>query len=136
MAEKLIDLQWTIAAARSRSGSERRWETALMPRRRYEILLPAEFNDERLVADACPLCVPASLAEVSDTFGAFTFRPDVALGSWTADGMRYDDRLFVLTVDVDDTAEHRAWIAHFKSHLLERFEQLEIYVTSYLIDIH
>src|SRR6478735_10255428 len=85
-----------------------------MTKRRYEILLPAEFNDGRLVADACPLCIPDSLAEVSDTFGAFTFRPDVALGSWTASGMRYDDQLFLLAVDVDDTAEHRAWIAHFK----------------------
>jgi len=107
-----------------------------MTKRRYEILLPAEFNDGRLVADACPLCIPDSLSEVSDTFGAFTFRPDVALGSWTEDGMRYDDRLFLLRIDVEDTAEHRAWIAHFKSHLLKRFEQLEIYVTSYPIDLH
>ena len=107
-----------------------------VPKRRYEILLPAEFNDGRLVADACPLCIPDSLSEVSDTFGAFTFRPDVALGSWTTAGMRYDDQLFLLSIDVEDTAEHRAWIAHFKSHLLERFQQLEIYVTSYPIDLH
>jgi hypothetical protein len=74
-----------------------------MTKRRFEILLPTEFNDGRLVADACPLCIPDSLSEVSDTFGAFTFRPDVALGSWTFGGMRYDDRLFLLSVDVEDT---------------------------------
>jgi hypothetical protein len=108
-----------------------------MRTRRYEILLPAEFNDGRLVADACPRCLPDSLAEVAGTFGAFTFRPDVAIGSWTADDhRRYDDRLFLLSVDVEDTVEHRAWIAHFKAHLLERFEQLEIYVTSYPLDVH
>jgi hypothetical protein len=107
-----------------------------MEKRRYEILLPAEFNDGRLVADACPLCIPDSLAEVVETFGAFTFRPDAALGSWTAGDHRYDDRLFSLIVDVDDTQDHRAWIAHLKSHLLQRFEQLEIYVTSYPIEIH
>ena len=46
-----------------------------MTKRRYEILLPAEFNDGRLVADACPLCIPDSLSEVSD--------PDPWLGrSW------------------------------------------------------
>ena len=50
--------------------------------------------------------------------------------------MRYDDRLFLLSIDVEDTAEHRTWIAHFKSDLLERFEQLEIHVTSYPIDLH
>jgi hypothetical protein len=106
-----------------------------MPRRRYEILLPAEFNDGRLVADACPQCLPDSLTEVIDTFGAFTFRPDVAVGSWAMDDRRYTDRLSVLSIDVDDTEGHRAWIAHLKAHLLQRFEQLEIYVTSYPIDV-
>jgi hypothetical protein len=108
-----------------------------MSMRRYEILLPAEFNDGRLVANACPRCLPDSLAEVADTFGAFTFRPDLAIGSWTGrDRRRYDDRLFLLSVDVEDTPDHRAWIRHFKAHLLERFEQLEIYVTSYPVDVH
>jgi hypothetical protein len=105
-------------------------------KRRYEILLPAEFNDGRLVADACPRCIPDSLGEVIDSFGAFTFRPEVAVGSWTAAGHRYDDRLYMLVVDVDDTAEHREWIGHLKSHLLRRFEQLEIYITSLLIEVH
>ena len=80
-----------------------------MVKRPYEILLPAEFNDGRLVADACPRCIPDSLAE--------------------------DDRLFALSVDVEDTSAHRDWIAHLKSHLLQRFEQLEIYVTSYPIEV-
>jgi hypothetical protein len=107
-----------------------------MVKRRYEILLPTEFNDGRLVADACPRCVPDSLSEVFDSFGAFTFRPDIAQGSWTDGGRRYDDRLFALSVDVDDTAENQAWIAHLKTHLRQRFEQLEIYVTSSLVEVH
>jgi hypothetical protein len=84
--------------------------------------------------------LPASPAPPPGTVtpgpGAFTFRPDAALGSWTAGGHRYDDRLYALAVDVEDTAEHRAWIAHLKSRLLQRFEQLEIYVTSHPIDVH
>ena len=107
-----------------------------MHKRRYEILLPAEFNDGRLVAEACPRCIPDSLSEVFDSFGAFTFRPEVALGSWKGGGTRYDDRLFQLSVDVDDSADHRDWIAHLKAHLLQRFDQLEIYVTSYPIEVH
>jgi len=107
-----------------------------MGKRRYEILLPVEFNDGRLIADACPRCLPDSLSEVIDNFGAFTFRPDAAVGSWTAADRRYDDRLYLLIVDVDDTAGHRAWISHLKSHLLQRFQQLEIYVTSYPVEVH
>ena len=41
-----------------------------------------------------PAVHPDSLSEVTDTFGAFSFRLNVALGSWTEDGMRYDDRRF------------------------------------------
>jgi len=110
--------------------------TARYGKRRYEILLPTEFNDGRLIADACPRCLPDSLSEVISNFGAFTFRPDAAVGSWTDGARRYDDRLYLLIVDVDDTAEHRAWIGHLKSHLLRRFRQLEIYVTSYLVEVH
>ncbi len=91
-----------------------------MAKRRFEILLPAEFNDGRLVADACPQCVPESPAEVVDTFGASTFRPDAALGTWAADGRRYDDRLSAMIVDIDDTAAHRAGICHLEAHLLQR----------------
>jgi len=71
-----------------------------------------------------------------DTFGAVTFRPDQVMGSWMFGGRRYDDALSVVSVDVDDTPEHRAWIEHLKQHLSERFSQLEIHVTSYPIDVH
>jgi hypothetical protein len=65
-----------------------------MSKHRYEILLPAEFNDGRLVADACPRCVPDSLAEVIDSFGALDLSartPRWAAGPRT--GHRNDDRL-------------------------------------------
>ncbi|GAA3637832.1 hypothetical protein [Microlunatus ginsengisoli] len=104
--------------------------------RRYEILLPEEFNDGRLVADRCPRCLPESLTEAADVFGAFTFRPESALGTWTAPNQhRYRDRLSVLSVDVDDSPAHAEWIRHFKSHLLQRFQQLEIYITSYPVEV-
>jgi hypothetical protein len=104
--------------------------------RRFEILLPVAFNDGRLVAQACARCVPDSLSDVVDRFGAVTYRPQPVMGSWTFGGRRYDDDLTLLSVDVDDTTEHQEWITHLKAHLLERFEQLEVYVTSYVIDVH
>ena len=107
-----------------------------MVTRRFEILLPAEFNDGRLVADGCPRCLPDSLREAEDTFGAFTCRVEMAEGTWTApDHRRFHDRLSALCIDVEDTPDHLEWIRHFKSHLLQRFEQLEIYVTSHLVDV-
>jgi hypothetical protein len=41
-----------------------------------------------------PAVHPDSLSEVSETVDAFSFRPNVAPGSWTEDGMKYHDRLF------------------------------------------
>jgi hypothetical protein len=51
------------------------------------------------------------------------------------EGVRYEDTSVRLTVDVDDTPENRQFFLQFKATLLERFEQVEIYIVSYSIDI-
>jgi hypothetical protein len=127
---------WPVHVTSARNEWEPAADQLVVDKRRYEILIPTEFGDGRLVADDCPRCLPDSLAEVADRFGAFTFRPQIALGNWTANGTRYEDRLSVLSIDVDDTDEHREWITHLKGHLLQRFAQLEIYVTSYPVVVH
>lgn len=104
--------------------------------RRYEVLLPARFNDGHEVVETCMRCVPDTLMEVVDRFGALTFDPHPANGVWTQRGMRYDDQLYRLTLDVPDTDDTRHWIAMFKKALLERFDQLEIYIVSYPVDVH
>jgi hypothetical protein len=38
-------------------------------------------------------------------------------------------------VDVPDTQANRKFFVRLKSTLLERFEQLEIYIASYLVEI-
>lgn len=109
----------------------------MLHKRRYQILLPARFNDGREVMHVCMRCVPDTLAEVLGRFGALTYAPQAVQGTWTTDdGVRYDDELFTLTVDVPDTDEARAFVAHLKQDLLARFDQLEIYVTSQLIEVH
>ncbi len=40
-----------------------------------------------------------------------------------------------MVVDVEDTPEDRQFFVEFKVVLLERFEQLEIYIVSYPIDV-
>jgi hypothetical protein len=106
-----------------------------MSKRRYEILLPARYNDGRDVMRVCMECFPKTLMEVSDQFGAFSYNPYSILGVWTADGKRYNDELFRLTLDVENTPENNQFVAHLKDELLQRFEQLEIYVVSYPIEV-
>ncbi len=106
-----------------------------MRKRRYEILLPKKFNDGREVMHVCMECFPHTLMQVADQFGALSYQPQPIMGVWMTNGRRYDDELFKLTVDVDDTPESAMFIARFKAELLARFDQLEIYVASYVVEI-
>ena len=106
-----------------------------MTTRRYEILLPSRFNDGREVVATCMACLPDTLMEAADRFGALTFDPRTTTGVWTHDGVRYDDDLFRLTLDVPDTDDTRHWMAMFKKQLLDRFDQLEIYVVSVPVEV-
>jgi len=68
-------------------------------------------------------------------FGGVSFLPHTVLGIWVHEGARYEDELLRLVVDVDDTAENQHFFASYKAALLERFEQIEIYIASYPVDL-
>ena len=106
-----------------------------MTMRRFEVLLPAQFNDGQDVTQVCMRCLPDTLMEVLDRFGALSFDRGTIQGSWTAMGRRYHDQLSRLTIDVPDIADARRWMATFKQALLDRFDQLEIYAVSHVIDV-
>jgi hypothetical protein len=103
--------------------------------RRFEVLLPSQFNDGADVAETCLHCVPETLMQVVERFGALSLERAPIDGVWIAMGRRYDDELLRLTIDVPDTDDNRRWMTMFKTELLDRFEQLEIYITSYPIDV-
>ncbi|MCB0062255.1 MAG: hypothetical protein KDE19_09075 [Caldilineaceae bacterium] len=86
--------------------------------------------------DESTTCFPQTLMQVLDQFGAFSYTPQAIQGVWIQSGMRYEDNLFKLTVDVPDTALSHDFVAHLKRELLERFAQLEIYVISFPIAVH
>lgn len=68
-------------------------------------------------------------------FRAVQIQPHTVLGLWLDEGTRYEDELRRLTVDVEDTAESQEFFATFKQKLLECFEQIEIYIVWYPVDI-
>jgi hypothetical protein len=103
-----------------------------MPKRRYEILLPLRHNDGRNVAAES---FDRTRQELVAQFGAVSFFPHSLLGTWMYEGNRFEDELVRVVVDVDDTAESRQFFLVFKGILLERFEQLEIYIASYPIEV-
>jgi hypothetical protein len=100
--------------------------------RRYEILLPLQFNDGRdipgeLLADA--------VLEVVDNFGAVSYYDNLIEGRWTHQGLVYRDNNSKLVVDVEDTGENRQWFREYKARWIERLEQIDLWLVSYEIDV-
>jgi hypothetical protein len=100
--------------------------------RRYEILLPRKYNDGRAVSDRL---ISQSLAELEQRFSAVSWETQTIQGAWRQHGVRYRDELFRVFVDVEDRPEHRQFFIEYKQHLKSRFEQIDIWMTTYLIDV-
>src|SRR5688500_11281769 len=100
--------------------------------RRYEVLLPMQFNDGRDVPDEL---LGEAANEIVEQFGAVSFYKDAVEGRWRHNEVLYRDDLALLVVDVPDTAKNRKWMKAYKERWKARLEQLELWVVSYLIDI-
>jgi hypothetical protein len=103
-----------------------------MLKRRYEILLPLQYNDG----------TPVSAADLNQTreellahFGGVSIQPGTVAGIWIHEGTRYEDSLVRITVDVEDIAENRQFFIDWKPTLLQRFQQIDLYITSVLIEV-
>jgi hypothetical protein len=100
--------------------------------RRFEVLLPTEFNDGRSVPDEW---LAEALDEIIDQFGAVSFRKEAVDGFWRHGGALYRDELGLIVIDVPNDAKGRKWMKAFKARWKERLEQLDIWMVSFLIDI-
>lgn len=100
--------------------------------RRYEVLLPLRYNDGSPIPDTL---VADTLIELEDQFGAVSCETQTIRGQWRADGHSYRDDLIRLFVDVDDTPENREYFLSAKERFKARFQQLEIWLTTYLIEV-
>jgi hypothetical protein len=100
--------------------------------RRYEILLPLRFNDGQSVPDAL---ISDTLIDLEDHFGSVSWETQVIRGRWRHEEDLYSDDLMRVVIDVEDLPEHRQFFQDFKERLKSRFRQIEIYMTTHLIDI-
>jgi len=67
--------------------------------RRYEILLPLEFNDGTQVADEL---FADALLELREKFGAVSSKSQATQGQWQQEGQVYRDQLIRIYADVPD----------------------------------
>lgn len=100
--------------------------------RRYEILLPLAYNDgseiekEKFDKTHC---------ELVDKFGADTTDTVHTTGRWVYEGTLYIDKLLRIRLDVEDNEENRRFFGEYKEILKERFNQIDIWITAYTIEV-
>jgi len=100
--------------------------------RRFELLLPTKFNDERPVpAEA----FADTLLDLEARFGAVSSETQVIQGQWRHLGELHRDELIRVFVDVPDTVENQQFFVDFKEQLKQRFQQLDIWMTTYPLDV-
>jgi hypothetical protein len=100
--------------------------------RRFEILLPRQFNDGQPVPDDL---FADTLLELRTQFGAVSSETQVIRGLWQHEDQVYRDDLVRVFVDVPDTAESIQFFREFKERLKVRFRQLDIWMTMYPIEV-
>ena len=100
--------------------------------RRFEILLPLRSNDGKPVPDS--LLVDVAL-ELERQFGAVSSETQIIRGLWNKDGVTFRDEPVRVFVDVPDTPEHRQFFVGFKERLKSSFGQLEIWITTFPIEV-
>ncbi len=100
--------------------------------RRFEVLLPLQFNDGR---DVPAESLADAVLEMVDHFGAASYETQKLEGHWRQGGLVYRDSLVRLVVDVPDTDSNREWMKEFKRRWKTRLEQLEIWMVSHPIEI-
>jgi len=100
--------------------------------RRFEILLPLRFNDGQPVPDEL---MGVTVLELRERFGAVSCETQTVRGVWQHENQVYRDDLVRVVVDTSDEPESREFFVQFKERLKGRFRQLDIWLTTYLIEV-
>ncbi len=100
--------------------------------RRFEILLPLRFNDGRDVPDEI---IAQTLEELQDRFGAVSCESQTIRGMWRHEGQTYRDESVRVFVDVLDDPASLAFFRDFKERLKSRFGQIDIWMTTYPVEV-
>lgn len=92
--------------------------------RRFEVMLPVQFNEGRPVPRGW---IGEAVEEIADGFRIE--------GRGRYVGVSHRDNLVQIFVDVPDSAKNRTWMKKFKERWKARLEQSEWWLVSHRIDI-
>ena len=95
-------------------------------------MLPLQFNDGAPIPDDW---LTEAVLEITERFGASSFQRQANEGRWLYSGTLYRNNLAKVVVDVPDLVKNRRWMRDFKKRWKERFQQLELWLVSFRIEI-
>jgi hypothetical protein len=79
--------------------------------------------------------VADTLLELEQQFGAVSSETQTIRGFWRHEGESYRDDLIRVFVDVADDSGHRQYFIDLKERLKVRFRQVDIWMTTYPIEV-
>jgi hypothetical protein len=100
--------------------------------RRFEILLPRQFNDG---AEIPGEWLGEAASELFEHFGAVTFETQILLGQWRDASGEYSDKLSKLVIDLPNTPSNRRWMKAYRDRWKLRLKQVELWLVSYTITV-
>lgn len=100
--------------------------------RRFEMLLPLRFNDGQTVPNDL---IADLLLQLEARFGVVSTESQRIQGRWQHEGRSYRDDLVRVFVDAPDTADTRAFFLEFKETLKFSLRQIDIWMTTYPIEV-
>jgi hypothetical protein len=101
--------------------------------RRFKILLPQRFNDGKTVPDEV---IGQTILELRKQFGALSSETQIIRGFWEHAAQSYRDDLIRIFINVEDSPENQQFFRDFKEQLKVRFQQIDIRITTYLIEVY
>ncbi len=102
------------------------------PYRRFEMWLPLLFNDKQPVPESL---IVETLVEPEQRFGSVSSETQTTRGRWHHEGEAFRDDLVRVFVDLPDEPAIRQFFADYKELLKARFQQLDIWMTTYPIEV-
>jgi len=99
---------------------------------RFEILLPQRFNDGQPVPDEF---FADTLLELRQKFKSVSSETQIIQGMWEHAGQLYRDQLVRIFVDVEDLQENHLFFKDLKELLKKKYCQIDIRITTYLIEV-
>ena len=101
-------------------------------RRRFEILLPLQFNNRKHVPAGE---LEEAKRELLKLFGGVTWEKQAWGGLWEDGGVEYEDSLMRVFVDTTDLESDRKRMQQFNERWRKRLDQVQLYMTSRLIEV-